>query len=344
MEQHSLFNSISTVLLIKLRAIGDVLLATPVIENLKRQFPHLTIDFLCEQFAADVVRGNPYLNSILTFNKKSDSGMSLIHKVRSNRYDAVIDLFGNPRTALITALSGSPHRIGFPFRGRKYAYSFHVQPRGGEVHNVDFNLDVLRKFGIPIVAQQPLFTVDERAEEFARKWISTQNYSGKQLIGINPSGGWVSKRWPLSQFAQLVEKIGQDARHSVILFWGPGEYNDVAEIQRNSKVPVNCIPQTTLKEMGALLKQCAYLISNDSGPMHIAASLGVPTLGIYGPTDPQLQGPYGQNNGWIRREELDCLACNLTRCPIGNVCMTDLSVETVFNAFLTMKENNRKKS
>ena len=93
--------------------------------------------------------------------------------------------------------------------------------------------------------------------------------------------------------------------------------------------------------MGALLKHCSYLISNDSGPMHIAASLGVPTLGIYGPTNPILQGPYGPRNTWVRHEALDCLACNLTRCPIGNVCMKDLSVTTVFTAFQHIKEKNR---
>ena len=332
MNHLSFFNSVSSVLLIKLRAIGDVLLSTPVIENLKRQFPHLQIDFLCEQFAADVVRGNPYLNSILTFNKKSDSSLDLIQKVRSRRYDAVIDLFGNPRTALVTRLSGAPHRIGFPFRGRRYAYTIHVNPRGG---------DVLRKFGIPIVSQQPLFPIDEQSEEFARQWIVSENLAGRELIGINPSGGWTTKRWPLDSFAQLVDEIGRDPGVSVIVFWGPGEFEDITTIRNKTSVPVHCIPKTSLKEMGALLKHCSYLISNDSGPMHIAVSLDVPTLGIYGPTNPILQGPYGPRNAWVRHEALDCLACNLTSCPIGNVCMKDLSVATIFTAFQQIKEKNK---
>ncbi|MHB1051229.1 MAG: glycosyltransferase family 9 protein [Bacteroidota bacterium] len=340
MNQHSFFNNVSSVLLIKLRAIGDVLLSTPVIENLKRQFPHLQIDFLCEQFAADVVRGNPYLNTILTFKKQSDSGLDLIRKVRSRRYDVIIDLFGNPRTALVTRLSGASHRIGFPFRGRRYAYTHHVNPRGGEVHNVDFNLDVLRKIGIPIVSQQPYFPIDERSEEFARQWISSENLSGRELIGINPSGGWKTKRWPLDSFARLIDEIGRDDHVSVVLFWGPGEFEDMTAIRNTTTVPVHCIPKTSLKEMGALLKHCSYLISNDSGPMHIAASLGIPTLGIYGPTDPTLQGPYGPQNDWVRYETLDCLACNLTRCPIGNVCMKELSVATVYTAFQQLKEKN----
>lgn len=338
--QHSLFDNVSSVLLIKLRAIGDVLLSTPVIENLKKHFPHLVIDFLCEEFAADVVRGNPYVGTILTFNRKSDSSPGLIHTVRSRRYDVVIDLFGNPRTAMVTRLSGAPHRIGFPFRGRKYAYNHPVIPRGGEVHNIDFNLDVLRTFDVPIVSSDPLFPIDAPSEECARQWISSEHLDGKNLIGVNPSGGWGTKRWPLDSYAELVTALAKEERSSVLLFWGPGEYDDVNAIRKKITVPVHVIPPTTLKEMAALLKRCNYLVSNDSGPMHIASSLGVPTLGIYGPTDPRLQGPYGDRNAWVRHESLDCLACNLTRCPIGNVCMKELTVEKVLTAFKHLKEKN----
>lgn len=340
MPHHPLFDTVSSVLLIKLRAIGDVLLSTPVIENLKKSFPHLAVDILCEEFAADVVRGNPFVGSILTFNKKSGSSLGLIRLVRSRKYDVVIDLFGNPRTALVTWLSGAPHRIGFPFRGRKYAYNHLVIPRGGEVHNIDFNLDVLRKFDVPITTSDPLFPIDALSEQRAQEWISREHLYGRNLIGVNPSGGWGTKKWPLDSYARLVTALAQEEGSSVVLFWGPGEYDDVKSILAKISVPVHVIPPTSLKEMAAILKRCAYLISNDSGPMHIAASLGVPTLGIYGPTDPRLQGPYGNRNAWVRHESLDCLACNLTRCPIGNVCMKDLTVDNVFAAFQNLKKKN----
>ena len=91
-------------------------------------------------------------------------------------------------------------------------------------------------------------------------------------------------------------------------------------------------PPTTLKQLGALLKKCAFVVSNDAGPMHISAVLGVPTLGIYGPTNPYNQGPIGEKTAWVRLEGLDCLGCNLTACPIGHVCMERLSVESVMGA------------
>jgi ADP-heptose:LPS heptosyltransferase len=99
------------------------------------------------------------------------------------------------------------------------------------------------------------------------------------------------------------------------------------------KIPAQVIPKTTLSQLGAIIQRCAFIVSNDSGPMHIAASLGIPTLGIFGPTNPLQQGPYGDNHRWVRNEELDCLECSLTACPIGNLCMTQLEVERVLDAF-----------
>jgi ADP-heptose:LPS heptosyltransferase len=100
-------------------------------------------------------------------------------------------------------------------------------------------------------------------------------------------------------------------------------------------------PATTLRQLGALLKKCSIVVSNDSGPLHIAAALGTPVLGIYGPTDPLLQGPFGDNHVVVRNEGLDCLGCNLTSCPIGHPCMLGLSVETVLQGVRQLLAKNR---
>lgn len=341
MNLTTIFETSSSLLIIKPRAIGDVLLSIPVLNNLKQQFPKLHIDFLCEQFASDVVAGNPNVREVISFNKKKDSSLSIIANVRRKKYDIVIDLFGNPRTALITRLSGAQHRIGFPFRGRAYAYNHLVSPRGGDVHNVDFNLDVLRHFDIPISNSEPNFFIDDSHKKFAQEWIKINNLDSSVLVGINPSGGWSAKKWKQELFAQLADKIFELKKYQIVLFWGPGEEKDVENIASTMKSKPYSIPKTSLKEMGALLERCSYLISNDSGPMHIAASLGVPTLGIYGPTSPKLQGPYGKKNLWVRNEDLDCLECNLTSCPIGNICMSDLSVDRVFQSFQKLVHKNQ---
>jgi ADP-heptose:LPS heptosyltransferase len=117
-----------------------------------------------------------------------------------------------------------------------------------------------------------------------------------------------------------------------VLTWGPGQLPDVEKIRAMMRHEAFIPPATTLPQLGALLSRFRGVVSNDSGPMHIAAAVGTPVLGIYGPTNPILQGPYGDKNLTVRNESLDCLGCNLTACPIGNPCMLELSVNAVFAA------------
>ncbi len=339
--------NINRILVIKLRAIGDVLLSTPVVQNLHDHFPLAQIDFLTDKFAADVVIGNPWVSNVLTFDRKNDSSVGMILQVRGKKYDLIIDLFSNPRSAIITRLSGARFRAGFPFRWRKYAYNIIIPPRAGNIHNIDFNLDALRRLDIPVLHFQPYFPLEDRAKQFAVEWFRGENLDGKKVVGLNPSGGWYTKRWGLEHYARLGDLIGQRYGASIIVLWGPGEEDDARFIQQLMKMPARVIPKTTLFQLGAIIHLCAFIVSNDSGPMHIAASLGIPTLGIFGPTNPRQQGPYGDNHRWVRNEELDCLECSLTACPIGNICMTQLEVERVLDAFnllVTQAEENTKQA
>jgi len=325
--------NINRILVIKLRAIGDVLLSTPVVQNLRDRFPLAQLDFLTDKFAAEVIVGNPWVSHVLTFDRKVDSGAGVIRQVREQHYDLIIDLFSNPRSAIVTGLSGARYRAGFPFRWRKYAYNIIIQPRAGNIHNIEFNLDALRRLDIPVTHFQPYFPLDKKAKEFAGEWFRAENLDGQTVVGLNPSGGWYTKRWGLEHYARLGDLIAERHRASIILLWGPGEEDDVRIIEGGMKTPSHRIPKTTLSQLGAIIQQCTFVVSNDSGPMHIAAALEVPTLGIFGPTNPRQQGPFGEMHRWIRNEELDCLECSLTKCPIGNVCMTQLEVDRVMDAF-----------
>jgi ADP-heptose:LPS heptosyltransferase len=335
--------NINRILVIKLRAIGDVLLSTPVVQNLHDHFPLAQIDFLTDKFAAEVVIGNPWVSNVLTFDRKNDSSVGMIRQVREKKYDLIIDLFSNPRSAIITRLSGARFRAGFPFRWRKYAYNIIIPPRAGNIHNIDFNLDALRRLDIPVLHFQPYFPLEGWAKQFAAEWFRGENLDGKQVVGLNPSGGWYTKRWGLEHYARLGDLIGQRYGASIIVLWGPGEEDDARFIQQRMKIPAQVIPKTTLSQLGAIIHRCAFIVSNDSGPMHIAASLGIPTLGIFGPTNPLQQGPYGINHRWVRNEELDCLECSLTACPIGNICMTQLEVERVLDAFNLLAAQSEEK-
>ena len=332
---------IEKILVIKLRAVGDVLLSTIVLKNLRNHFPEAQIDFLTEPASREILEGNRTINNLLIFNPGSDKSLSFLWRLRRSGYDLVLDLFGNPRTALMTYSTRARYRVGFAFRGRQYAYNIHVPPRGGAVHNTEFNLDALRALEIEIIDREITFDIPRRDQEYVDAFLRREKLGGDGLIGINPSGTWYTKRWGLKKFAKLGDKLTEAYGGRVILLWGPWEENEARQIKEMMRHPSIIPPRTTLKQLGAFLKRCAFVVSNDAGPMHLSAVLGVPTLGIYGPTNPYTQGPIGERNVWVRLEGLDCLGCNLTSCPIGHPCMDRLSVDAVTRAGEELVEKNQ---
>jgi heptosyltransferase-3 len=332
--------NISKILVIKLRAIGDVLLSTVVLENLRCAFPSATIDFLTESASRDVLSGNPMIDDLVVFSPKKDSAVGLIAAVRRRKYDLVIDLFANPRSAIVTALSGARYRVGFPFGWRKYCYNILAPARGGEVHNTEFNLEALQVIGVPIVGANIRFLLDPAAEEFAESFFRNEGLDSAKVVAMNPGGGWYTKRWPIPKFAQLGDVLARELGVGVLIVWGPGELEDANRLQSLMRERSLIIPFTNLKQLASVLKRVSLFVTNDSGPMHIAAAVGTPVLAIFGPTNPKLQGPVGEQHVVVRNENLICLGCNYTRCPIGIPCMEQLSVEEVMEGVREVMRKN----
>ena len=320
---------IHKILVIKLRAVGDVLLSTIVTKNLRLAFPDAQIDYLTEPQSLEILSNNPFVNNIHLHDRAGMTGARLIGSIRQQSYDLVIDLFGNPRTALVTRLSGARYRVGYRFRNRTYAYNIMASPRGDRVHNTQFNLDALEALGVAIQDRNIYFQFSPDDVRYVDEFLAGSGAPHRLLVGVNIGGGWYTKRWGLDRFAELADRLVGEHGASVVLTWGPGQLPDAEKVRTFMKSQVLIPPATTLKQLGALLKRCTCVISNDSGPMHIAAAVGTPVLGIYGPTNPLLQGPFGEKHITISKKGLDCLGCNLTKCPIGHPCMLELSVDSV---------------
>ncbi len=333
-------SGVRRILVIKLRAIGDVVLSTIVSKNLRLAFPDARIEFLTEPASYDVVRNNPFLNGAFVYDKKTMSGFELIRMIRREEFDLVIDLFGNPRTALVTKLSGARIRVGFRFRGRTYAYNVIAEPRGNRVHNSQFNLDALEALGVEILDRNIYFGFTSDDAQYADEFM--QFPKGKPVVCINPGGGWYTKRWGVENFAALADRIAKEFKAGIVIAWGPGEREEAVRLASLMSTPARIPPPTTLPQLGAMLKRCSLLVTNDSGPMHIAAAVGTPILGIYGPTNPMLQGPYGVLHKIIRNESLTCLGCNYLECPIGHPCMIGLGVEEVLAGVRALLKKPRK--
>src|SRR6185369_11712831 len=220
-----------------------------------------------------ILEGNPYLNDLIIFNGKKESGFSLIQRVRAGRYDLVFDLFGNPRSAIAALLSGAIYRVGFRLGWREHCYNIIAEPRGGEVHNTQFNLDALRRIGIPIVDTTVRVPVDAAAEKIADEYFAQNGLNGKLVIALNPGGGWYTKRWPASGYAALGTALQREFGAEIVLTWGPGEESVVEAIAEMMEQTPHRIPLVGLKALAAILQRCSLMVTNDSGPMHIAAAM-----------------------------------------------------------------------
>lgn len=320
-------DDVKKILCIKPRGIGDIILSTIVLENLKDYFPAAEIHYLTEEFARLSVADNPFVKKVITYNKK-DFILSTIKKIRKEQYDIVFDFWSNPKTAQLTFLSGSKYRIGFGYRGRKYAYNFIAESGRGIKHSAEHNLELLKAVSVPVKTKNIHFHLNVEQERKAEFYFN-EVFSSKDLVfGIIPSGGWSSKRCDAEKWIEFGEAIFERYNNTkFLILWGPGDENDATKIYSALKPKAVLAPQTDIGEMAGLISKCSLIIANDSGPMHIAAALKIPTLGIFGPTDPKKHGPYSSNSDYIIKDDLHCIICNMLVCPYNQECMKELSSE-----------------
>ncbi len=322
------------ILLIKLKGIGDVVLSTIVFDNLREAFPDAKIDFLTEPPSFPLLEPLTFINKVILFRKKeSASALKLIWEVMIQKYDLVIDMYSNPRTALVTYLSGARYRAGFPYRGRAYAYNLQGPLERGGMHAALLHLELLKYIGITSDNNQLHFGITNNDIVFADDFF-LKNFSPlDRVIAISPSGGWASKKCEAERFIEFGDFIRRTYDVKFLIVWGPGDKEDAETITRGLGINAVMGPGSTIREMGALMKKCTAVIANDSGPMHIAVAIGVPVLSIHGPTNPNFQGPFGNKNVFVRLDDLDCIGCNLLDCPKEHQCFRDLAPEHVLAMF-----------
>lgn len=323
---------INKILVIKLRGIGDVVLSTIILESLKLNFPNAKIDFLTEKPSNFLLEPLNFVNNIYLFKKKTfNERIDTFLKIRKQKYDLVLDFYSNPGTAQITLFSGAKYRAGFPYKGRKYAYNLFGPKERDKYHAADLHLEFLKSIGLKTVDNPELsFGILPEEQQKADEFRNTSLPKDKLLVGISPSGGWQSKKCPAEVFIKIAKKIKEDYPEVFFLIhWGPGDKEDANIIYEALKEDAVIAPPTSIREMGAFLKICDAVIANDSGPMHICSAVGTPVLGLFGPTSPAFQGPYGANNLFIHKSDLHCIECNLLVCKYQHECFNDLSVSQV---------------
>ncbi len=326
------------ILVIKLRAVGDVLVSTVVLDNLRQAFPDASIDFLTESASRDVVINHPAVNDVVVYHRKKDSMLRFFFMLHKRKYDLVIDLFCNPKSAQMTFATRARRRVGFPFRGRAWAYNVKAKWMPESWHGTEFNLDALRSIGVPILSKIVKLYLTETERAWARSFLAPHRIDGQMLVALNPGSSCEARRWGSEHYAELGDMLFEKLDARVLLVWGPGEEHEARGIAGMMKHPAIIAPKTTILQLGALLAECSFTVSNDTGPIHISAAVDTPPLGIYGPTFAAGHRAFHPKSAIVRLESLDCLECSLLTCTIGNMCMRDLTAAMVYEAFEKMIE------
>jgi ADP-heptose:LPS heptosyltransferase len=336
--------AVRRVLVIRHRAGGDLLLATPALAALRRGLPRAAIDVVTSRAFADLLLGNPDVDSVLAFDRRSLRSQARLYlRLPRGGYDVVLDLVSNPRSAVLTALTRAPVRVGYDLRGRSWAYTLRLprEPWGesGPVlrYAPEAALDQVRALGLPAENRGLRFVVSPTARAQVDAWLEKEGVRpGRPIVICLPAGSWPAKTWPPERFAAVLDALSERDGVEPVWLWGPGERDLAARCRGLMRAPSRMAPATGWQELGALIARASLLVGNDSGPTHVAAALGVPTVTVFGPTNPATWHPPTGPHRAVEADGLPCLHCNANVCPLPGEahmrCMREVTVGAVVEA------------
>ncbi|MGN0941106.1 MAG: glycosyltransferase family 9 protein [Selenomonadaceae bacterium] len=328
------------ILIVKLSAIGDVIHALPVSYAIKETYPDARVTWVVEPPARDILVDNPYIDEILLFEKKkfkeSLSGFlenfsPFRKKLKAGHFDIALDLQGLGKSAAIAFFSGAKRRYGTA--NMRELSNYISQPVSGEHangHIVERYLDVARAIGCKVNEVRFPVAISERDEKIAKTTLKAAGVpEGKQYAVLAVGANWPNKRWSTTNYAALSGWLYN--QHIIPVFVGGGalDENLVADIISKSEIPpVSVVGKTSLKQLASIIKGAAFTIGGDTGPVHLAAGLKIPTIMLMGPTDANRNGPYGQLANAIEVNR-PCRWCWKRACPKGLDCLSAITVDMV---------------
>jgi heptosyltransferase-3 len=329
---------VKNLLVIKLRYLGDVLLATPALRALKDGFPKARLSMLVNPGTEDLLRRNPDVDEVLTLERGGPGAdLRFALAVRRRSFDCVVDLTDSDRSAIVGRLSGAPVRIGFndEHRWRGLLYTSVVSPPP-HAHRIEHDLEAVRALGLAPKVSSPALYVGAEDDEAASRLLrdlGLDEAAGTPLALLHPGARYWFKAWPPERFAELAERLVGTTGCRILVAGDAREQALADAIRRRTRVELKILTgRTTLLQLAAILKRCALFIGNDNGPMHMAAALGVRIVALFGPSDPATWGPR-TDRAVVLYKGLDCRRCFHPTCDRGEEsCMKQISVDEVLAA------------
>ena len=321
--------------------IGDMVLLTPALRALKHTYPESNVVLLLRPRVADLMETHPYIDTCIVDTKNRGRYRSLTgltRQIRSAAFDAAIVLHPTSfRNALLPFLARVPVRVGTNVSGRGMLLTASCQD-ATRVHEVHRYLRVLRLLDINTVPDFLEFWHTDNDRERIQVLLHAEGVSATdRLVALNVGTTWRTKRWDIANFAEVIYQIEHLVPEAKIILTG-----SFAERTRIEDLPaavpaINLIGKTSILQLGALLERCELCLTCDSGPMHIAAAVGTPTLALFGPTDPVRHKPYGAGHTVVEKP-VECRPCYRRTChrrEAPYLCMTEIGTAEVVKALET---------
>lgn len=339
------------ILIMKPSSLGDIVLALPALTALRRNFPEAKISWLIRSEFAPLLENHPYLDQIILFNRKFlgkawynprafVAFVSLIRKLRAGKFHVVFDFQGLFRTASLAWLSGCKKRFGRA-GAREFAHIFYtdkVQQDMESAHLVDYYLKMIKAAGTADISVEFVLPENSQAVAAIDRLLADRKVSTTNYAVFVPGSAHEDKCWPTERFAELADKITETFGFSIVATGMKSEADVIEKLQSLSKVPIiNLAGQTSLTELMALLKGARLVVSNDTGPGHIAAAAGVPLVLMFGRSNPIRVGPYGRKKCVVAIDaEGRGLAIN-SNDPRHNI--SEITVEQVYEKVCEQLDN-----
>ena len=326
------------ILIFNVNWLGDVLFSTAAIRNIRRNFPDSFIACIVPSRCYSILKGNPHLNEIIIFDDKDRhrsllSQLNFVRQLKDKEFDIAFLLHRSFTRALICRLAGIPERIGYHTRKRSFLLTKSIAtPEKDSLHRIDYYLNIMEKAGYKIEDRFTEFFVSEEDEKFVADFLGTQGIGPDDFLAVlNPGGNWLPKRWLKEYWAILADRLILERGAKVVITGGLHDKSLVSKIrERMKEKPVVACGVLNIKQLGALCKRSDLFVTADTGPLHIANAVKAKKIiALFGPTSPQITGPYPLKNVKILHKDTGCtIPCYIVHCQ-NNRCMKAITPDEV---------------
>lgn len=328
--------------------IGDVVMTLPAVASIRRTWPRAQIAVLAKPWVAEVYRLSPDVDEVIVFEEPGRHGgiggkVRLAVELRQRGFDAAILLQNAIEAAILALLAAIPVRAGYnsDARGALLTHSVRRTRAIRRVHQIDYYRQMVMALGCRPAGRDVCLLTGEEHEDIAKGICGEFGIEGgRPLIGIAPGAAYgPAKKWFPERFAAVADRLCEARGARGILLGGRGDRQSAAAVRQNARSPlIDVSGRTDLKEAIALIARCRLFISNDSGLMHVAGALGVPTVAVFGSTDPVATSPVGERSVVIHHD-VPCGPCLKPVCPTDFRCMEMIGVDEVFAAALALLDD-----